>query len=199
VLDGSTEGASVCANSLPVRREDANAAVVEVVEKMLSDSVLDRALDYACNVLDDDRSAEKRETMTKRLATLDKECGNLAKALARGGELDALLDELRTREAERTTLKKRLGALDANDRRFSRTALRSKLAVYLRDLKTALTSDVVAQAQAVLKMLVAGRLAFAPQTDGSYRFTGTGTVEPVVAGLVPTCTERGVPNGMRHL
>lgn len=37
-------------------------------------------------------------------------------------------------------------------------------------------------------------LTFNPQPDGSYAFKGTGTVEPVIAGLVRRYTECGVPN-----
>lgn len=41
----------------------------------------------------------------------------------------------------------------------------------------------VAQGQQDLRRLIDGRLAFTPR-DGYYEFSGTGTVEPVLGGLV---------------
>jgi len=37
----------------------------------------------------------------------------------------------------------------------------------------------------LLRRLVRGRLRFLPQRDGTYKFTGKGTVEPVLAGVIP--------------
>jgi hypothetical protein len=156
--------------------------------------VANRALEYALNVLAEDGTDERREQMTHRLATLDKECRNLSTAIARGGDLAALLVELQSREQERASIKRRLTAMDGDVRRLSRSVLRAQLSDYLRDVRALLTGDVP-QAQPVLKRLIAGRLTFDPQADGSYRFKGVGSVESVIAGLVPTCAEGGVPNG----
>jgi hypothetical protein len=45
-----------------------------------------------------------------------------------------------------------------------------------------------AQARGVLKQTIVGRLDMVPnRSDGSYAFTGTGTIEPLIAGVVPHC------------
>jgi len=74
--------------------------------------------------------------------------------------------------------------MEADERKLSRSVLRRQLSAYLTDLKVLLTGDDVPRAQAVLKRLLSGKLAFIPQADGSYRFKGTGTVQPVIGGLI---------------
>ena len=182
------KGAAVCANRLPARLDEANAAVVaEVTKTLLDPAVLRRAMDYALTVLAEDGSEERRAQMTRRLATLDKECRNLSDAIARGGSLDALLEDLQARDQERRNLRKRLEALEteAGISGVSRSALRARLSASLSDVRNMLLGDETPQAQALLRRLVRGRLTFAPQADGTYQFTGKGTVEPVLAGVIP--------------
>jgi hypothetical protein len=51
-----------------------------------------------------------------------------------------------------------------------------------------------ARVQALLRRLVRGRLTFASQADGTYQFTGKGTVEPVLAGVIPNvASPKGMP------
>jgi hypothetical protein len=163
------------------------------VGRIIDPRVAERALTYALNVISEDGSDERRAQMTNRLDALDRECRNLSTAIARGGDLDALLVELQAREQERVSIRTRLSVLEADARTMSRAALRTRLSAYLADMKALLTGPDVAQAQGVLKKLIAGRLTFNPQADGSYAFKGTGTVEPVLVGLVPRYTECGVP------
>ena len=191
------KGVTVCANRQPAPIAAAHEAVIEKVGKIIDPRVAERALTYALNVISEDGSEERRAQMTNRLDALGRECRNLSTAIARGGDLDALLVELQAREQERVSLRKRLSVLEADARTTSRAALRTQLSAYLADMKALLTGPDVSQAQGVLKKLIAGRLTFNPQADGTYAFKGTGTVEPVLAGLVPRYTECGVPNGIR--
>lgn len=151
----------------------------------------ERALTYALNVISEDGSEERRAQMTSRLDALDRECRNLSTAIARGGDLDTLLVELQAREQERVSIRKRLAVLEAEAHTVSRAALRKQLSAYLADMKALLTGADVSQAQSVLKKLINGRLTFNPQSDGSYAFRGTGTVEPVLAGLVSLRDDAG--------
>jgi len=80
--------------------------------------------------------------------------------------------------------------------------LHARLSGYIADLKATLAGET-RQAQALLRRLIRGRLEFSPQKDGSYRFTGNGTVEPVLSGLIlivasPTRPIRYFPTELRR-
>ena len=61
--------------------------------------------------------------------------------------------------------------------------MREKLNAYLRDWQKLLRGHVY-QAQQVLRRLVKGRLTFTPTSNGTYKFCGVGTVQPVLARVV---------------
>jgi hypothetical protein len=60
--------------------------------------------------------------------------------------------------------------------------IKHRLDRYLVDWRGLLCANV-AQGQQALQRLVAGRLTFTPQED-FYAFQGTGTIQPIIAGVV---------------
>ena len=122
----------------------------------------------------------------------------LSAAVAAGGELAALLVALQEREDRRRQLQERLrqhqlldlGAIDADG--------------VLRDLRgrledwRAVLHDETPRAHKLLKQLIVGRLEMTPATDRSgYAFRGTGTMLPLLAGVVPQSVAS--PTGLSKL
>ena len=79
-----------------------------------------------------------------------------------------------------------LASLTLRRTEFDAAKLRRKLDERLADWRGLLRRHPV-QGQQVLKRLIVGRLMFEPTAEGDeryYTFTGTGTIEPLLAGQV---------------
>ena len=107
----------------------------------------------------------------------------LTAAIAAGGSLQSLVGALQPQEDRRRALRGRLDILRAPDEIEDRATIRRRLQGYLRDWQGLLKGHVH-QAQQVLRRLVVGRLTFTPTDDGCYKFSGIGTVQPLLAGIV---------------
>ena len=64
---------------------------------------------------------------------------------------------------------------------------------YLRDWQ-GLVRGHVHQAQQIVRRLVKGRLTLVPQADGHYTFTGVGTVQPLLGGIVRKLASLSIPS-----
>ena len=105
--------------------------------------------------------------------------------LGKGGELEPLVAGPQTQERQRAELRARLTALDAEPRQgaIDPATVRQQLKNYLKDWQGLLLGHV-GQAQQILRRLVIERLTFTPHADGHYDFSGKGTVEPLIRGVV---------------
>lgn len=178
------KGNSVCSNKLPAPMADADAAVLRVVEQtLMPPDVVDRALAHAERAILRERSAGEREAVEAELAETKKAMRRLSSAIAKGGELEPLVAALETHERERAELQARLDALRQPAPTLDPVAVRKQLNGYLRDWQGLLLGHV-GQAQQVLRRLVIGRLVFTPQEGGFYKFSGKGTVRPLLGSVV---------------
>jgi hypothetical protein len=176
------KGECICANGLLVPMEAADAAVLEAVEDvLLNPTVVRRAFDHAMEALAEDRSAERRGALETDLAAAERATARLTAAIAEGGELAPLVEALRTQEGRRQEIRSTLAAMKATPARKP-AELRRQLERHLVDWRGLLRANV-AQGQQILRRLVVGRLTFTPHPDG-YLFTGTGTLKPMLGGLV---------------
>jgi hypothetical protein len=193
-------GPAKCANTLPARMEDADAAVIHVVkDTLLNPAVVERALAHAEAAIARGRSAGSIEAMEDELNDVEKVIQRLTKAIAIGkGELEPLVAAVENYEQRRKAIEARLAELREPPLDLDAPALRRKLRGYLSDYQGLLHGHV-SQAQQILRRLVKGRLVFTPTSDGDYRFEGVGTVQPIIAGIVrkPANTAWSVPNGIR--
>src|SRR5262249_17035308 len=128
------------------------------------------------------RSAEQREALEADLVGVEAAIRRLTAAIVEGGELTSLVSSLDTFERRRTELHTRLDAIRAHPA-FDIDAIRRKLGDYLKDWQGLLRGHVH-QGQQVLRRLIKDRLTFTPTDDGYYMFTGTGSVQPVLSGVV---------------
>jgi site-specific DNA recombinase len=189
-------GDAICANALEVRVDDAEQAVLGAVERdVLNVAVVETSLYKAVAALQASASRNGAEADTAvlrdELAGLDAEVARLAEAIARGGDLPALVALLQERERRRAHVR---AALVAAERRPATHGDIGDLRHVLDVMRTALTdwSGMIRreppEARRALRALLAGRLVFTP-TAGFYSFEGPGTITPVLAGVVTACAK----------
>ena len=120
------------------------------------------------------------------LTQLDRELANLTQALATSGgdSPETVLREIRRREQRRTATQQVLTDLDRRDNAppVDLRALRLRLLALLADWQ-GLAARHVGQARQLLRKLLVGRLQFVPLGAGLVRFTGEGTLAPLVGRL----------------
>jgi DNA invertase Pin-like site-specific DNA recombinase len=176
------KGDSICQNALVVPMAAADVAILEAVESTLLDpAVVARAFSYAIEALEAERSTERRDAIGADLAAAERAVARLTAAIAEGGELSPLVEALRTQEARRQELRARLATLTTPAFRKPRDG-REQLERHLVDWRGLLRANVE-QGQQALRRLIDGRITFTPRDD-HYEFRGTGTVQPMLAGVV---------------
>ena len=178
------KGPACCTNKLAAPMSDADSAVLRSVEDtLLHPAIVERALAYAEEALARDRSAERQEALEADLAATETAIRKLTAAIVAGGELNSLVTALDTYECQRRDLAARLEIVSAPRLTFDVAVIRRTLEGYLRDWQGLLRGHVH-QGQQVLRRLIMGRLTFTPTESGYYTFSGTGTVRPLLAGVV---------------
>ena len=163
---------------------DADAAVLQAVEEtLLHPAVVARALEYAEAAITRRRSADQRKTLEADLAETKTASRRLTAAIVEGGELESLVTALATYERRRKDLQSRLDAIQTPRQTCDPATVRRTLEGYLRDWQGLLRGHVH-HGQQTLRRLVVGRLTFTPREDGYYTFSGTGTIQPLLSGVV---------------
>ncbi len=143
------------------------------------------ALDRAIDIIEGERPSVDPEGLDAELSAVRAELLRLAAAVAAGGELPALVDAMRARDARREQLERDLSAARHPVSIFNRAALRRSLRAKLRDWHAQLTSTPEI-GQRALRALISGRLVFTPEEDADgafYRFEGEGTIAPIIGSL----------------
>ena len=184
----------VCTNGLEANMANADHAVLGAVEHdLLRVDVLETALQKAMEMLlrpQKNMTKGREHDLRAELARLDTEVARLAGAIAAGGDLPALVSALQKREQRRSQVRAELARLERERAAGARNgfdaarvldALRGKLTDWQGMLR-----QEPGPARRALRALLAGRLTFTPQEqDGQrfYRFEGTGTMTPVLAGI----------------
>ncbi len=97
--------------------------------------------------------------------------------------MGSLVTALERYERRREDLHARLDILRAPQPTYDPATVRRTLERYLHDWQGLLRGHVH-QGQQVLRRLIVGRLNFVPTEDGYYTFSGTGTVQPLLSGVV---------------
>jgi DNA invertase Pin-like site-specific DNA recombinase len=178
------KGPACCTNKLPARMAEADAAVLaEIKRTLLHPEVVERALVHAERAIARGQSAGEREALQADLAETKRAMRRLSSAIAKGGELEALVTALQTQERQRAEQEARLAELANPAPAMDAAAVRTQLNGYVRDWE-ALLRGQLGQAQQVLRRLIVGRLVFTPQADGFYKFSGKGTVKPLLGGVI---------------
>jgi site-specific DNA recombinase len=174
------KGASICGNARTMIMASAEAAILDTLKSaLLNPAVLEAAIARAVERL----TADDVPDSSDELRALDAELTRLTAAIASGGDVPSLVEAIRMREARR----KALQDAQANRPRLNCTS-DDELVADLRgrlDEWRALLEGSVAEARQMLRLLIQDRLTVRPVERG-YEFSGVGTVEPILEGIVPS-------------
>jgi hypothetical protein len=100
------------------------------------------------------------------LQTVEREIGNLAQAIAAGGQLEPLLVELRARQERRANLLEAMAAhQSAQASRFDRKMIEQTVRRYLDRWRALLSSKQVQNGRQLLREVLAGPLRFVPEGE----------------------------------
>ncbi len=201
-----TRGRSVCDNALLAPMEATDQAVLGAVARdVLNPRVVARAAEQAIAILCPPADAvdERRDELLAQMRRLEAELARLAEAIARGGDVPALLRAVKDREAQRARCEHWLGALESARHlsRFERGRIDRQVREVLTDWQGLLTRHTP-QAREILRNVLAGRIIFTPAPEERvYTFIGQGALGRLLAGAIPaysgTFNSDGGPNGKR--
>ena len=189
-------GTNVCANTLRKSMACVNEALVTMLrDKLRPEVVVPVVLDYLKAHLSPRAVATDLEKARTTLATVEREIGNLTKAIAIGGDLETLVAELRAREARRQELHAVIaasGSVPRYDRKAIEQRVQTGLDVWRRRL-----SGSIADGREFFRQVLEGPVVFTPDGD-RYRFDLAIEGGKLLSGVVDdpraTCVVR--PEGL---
>jgi site-specific DNA recombinase len=193
-------GATVCSNSVQIRQEILDGALLEAISKALDEQLVEAAVERALEQLRARRGkqADRGRDLQRELLLVEARMGHLLEAVKRGRATAVLLETL---EAEATRKKAILRELEEVDERVSIASLDvRRLAQELKRRATdarALLGRHVPHARRILRALLEGRLACEPLDEEGrrgYRFRATGTYAGLFAA-VGSANDGRVPLG----
>jgi site-specific DNA recombinase len=177
------KGAAICPNGKTMVMADAEAAILAEVQRTLLDpTVIETAIHRAIERLTSEPT-DTRATITEQ-RRVDAELVRLTEAIAAGGEVPALVDAIRTREARRRELQQQIDAVQAREADTPDAAtVTAELRNRLSEWQALLSDPTTEASRHMLRLLVIDRLVLHPD-PGGYRFLGRGTVEPILVGHI---------------
>ena len=181
-------GRTVCANSVEVRLEDADRAILQALERELLDpSILEAAVARAAA-----RVAAPAQDLTGRRQALETALthtelalGRLTQAIAEGGAITTLVQAIREHERRQRDLRGELANLERPrvvplDVKQLQTTLLEKAQEW-----QALLRKHAPIARQMIRKLIAGRIVFTPDLEARrYTFTVPGTLANFFSGVV---------------
>ncbi len=193
-----TKGPKACANRWPAPMKETDAAVLSLLaDTVLRPEVMIAAIEEALKQLRPsvEKQYREQERLRAELARVETQLKNLGQAILDGmaGPTTAAL--LKEGEQKRDGLNTALDGLnrlsqvitDLDTERLTRS-----LRDTLEDWRGLLARHPQ-QARQILRTVLAGRLAFTPQQDGSYTFQGAGRLAPVLTGHLKDGLPQGAP------
>ncbi len=181
-------GKAVCANGQAIPMELANGDVLTALRhRLLTPEAIEDTIQKAVARLQpaaDVREAE-RVALRAELGQLEQELDRLALAIAKGGELPALLRALQSGERRRADLEAQLAAQESLSRTgaLDPEVLRRSLRTRLDEWATFLGRNIVQARQILRKLLDDQRVVFWPEGKKAYRFTGQINLASLVVGV----------------
>jgi site-specific DNA recombinase len=182
-------GTAVCENGLkiPIHRVD-DAVLKTLAGDVLRPAVVMAVVDDVLAGLEPRAAARDVARLRTDLQTVDREIGNLVKAITVGGQLDPLLVELRARQARREELLEAIAAherLDAS--KIDRKTIEQKVRQHIDSWRALLTKHT-SEGRQLLREVLAGPLRFTPE-GATYRFEGEAAIGPLLAGTAGLTTK----------
>jgi len=197
-----SRGRTVCTNTLTVRQELADLAVLRAVERDVLDAdVVNAALTLALTELGNSRSDGdvRRDELRIELARIETELTRYSEAIAATGPLDTILHSIKTRETRRAAIRAELKTTAARQSaHFDASKARATLREYLAEWR-AMARGEVAEARRLLREVLLDRIVFRPvprpadmppakgpgrKASQIYEFSGEASLSNLFAGLI---------------
>lgn len=189
-------GKAICPNRIEIPMALADEAVIEaLVGVVLTPDKLAAVAQRAVEMARAERAAspDAEARVKEQLAEVELALQRLTAAIASGGDVPALVEAIRAQESRRKALERRLEELRRPVATFD-PALEAKLRAAAGEWREVLGRQVPVARQIVQKLL-AEKITFKPEErDGQlgFRFEATGTLERLIAGMVPGGLASGV-------
>ncbi len=195
-------GRSVCANSLEVRIERADDAILDDVEQfVIHPKVVGRAIELALEELrpSSGRVDQQRESLEREVAAVRIEIANLTRALAAGGDMPSLIAALQSAERRRQSTEATIAALGQTQAFTTRHAknLEAQVLEKVAAWRSTLRQEP-SEARQVLRTLIQERIALeATERDSErfYRYRGTFTIGGLFEGAIDCPQMLASPTG----
>jgi site-specific DNA recombinase len=198
-------GRAICANSLEVRIERADDAILSDVEQFVLDPrVVRQAIEYALDELRpaNGRADADRQGFERELRAIKQEIGHLTRALAAGGDLPSLVTALQQADRRRRTLEAAIAAIHQEQPLTVRSEreLKSQVLAKVAAWRTTLRQEAT-EARLVLRHLLTNRISLeATHQDGRrcYRYAGAFTIGGLFEGFLRP-QSLASPRALAHL
>lgn len=198
-------GVAVCGNRRMARMDVADDAIRQLLaNEVVQPKVLQRALDFAIDILRPERQAAdanvRRGAVEKRLTDLQLRLCNLTEVAASGGAVPSVLEALRSTDQQRAAAVDELAALDRQlppPISFNPRRVRDELREYVSQWRS-LTADHVSETRALLALVLRERITFRPFVDGvqpMYELTVPLHFDRLIATVIPAIGAGGDPSG----
>jgi site-specific DNA recombinase len=182
----SKRGTSVCGNRLRLAMDRVNDAVLRTLAgDVLRPEVVMAVVDGVLDSLQPANLTRERERLRHEFGQAERQVANLAKAIAAGGPMESLLDELRRAERTRAELAgsiDRYGGALRVDRQALERAIRQRICSWRELLQRQVPS-----ARQLLREVLTGPLRLTP-VGRTYRFEGEASIGGLLAGTVDVAT-----------
>jgi site-specific DNA recombinase len=196
-------GPTVCTNSLQIKQEHLDHALLDAIAELLDAPLVDAAVERVLARLPNDQAGrlDRRTTVEQEIAKTEATEQRLVDAVARGEGVEPLLARLKAEGERKRALERERAALDQRARVTPLDArrLKQELKARAKDIRGVLGRHVP-QTRHILRQLLVDRLECTPVIEGGrrgYRFSGEGTFGRLLTGEGST-TKIGVPDGTRQ-
>jgi hypothetical protein len=175
-------GPTTCANTVLVRMDRVDTAVIGALLVALGDDVVWRLLERLFDAMEPPAVAETLHAQQAALRALDGKIANLLGAIEQGGTTPALIQHLHARQAERETLVKAIAANEAvTGMQIEREIIREEVRAHLAEWRAWLTADHEDRRQ-LLREVLLSPIRFTPGSAKSYVFEAPLAEDRLLAG-----------------
>jgi DNA invertase Pin-like site-specific DNA recombinase len=182
-------GSTVCSNSVQIRQEVLDGALLEAISGALDEQLVEAAVERALERLRSrqGKTADRRQELQRELSLVEARIGHLLDAVKRGRATEVLLETLEVEDKRKRIILGELGDLEGQASIASLDARRlaQELKRRASDAR-GLLGRHVPQARRMLRALLEGRLVcdpFQEENRRGYRFQATGTYAGLFAAI----------------
>ena len=163
---------ALCANRVRVDMGRADTAVMNaIVDQVLNETVVDAVVERVLSRLAPSTVSRNVAELRTALKGVEREISNVTNAIAKGGDLESLIDRLREREKRRNDLRAAISGIEqVRNRRIDPKALDRAVRERVNNWLELLTRRP-AHGRQLLREMLAGPIMFTPAGRG-YRFRG---------------------------